>query len=246
MMNWVYLSPHYDDVVFSCGGIVWEQVQSGDKVEIWTIFSGDIPPEPLTPFAQELHERWGTEGTNALRREEDQAACKRLGAEPRYFDLPDCIYRRIPGSIEPLVHSRKDLFAPLHPAERGLVDGLKRDLLAALPVGARLVSPLTVGGHVDHRFVRAAAEAAGTDLWFYADYPYTVMPEFKFSLQDWVKPEFKPYHCRVSAAGLTAWQDAIAYHHSQISTFWENEAQMRAEIAQYHAAGGGLTLWQGW
>ncbi len=28
-MRWVYLSPHFDDVILSSAGLVWEQVQVG-------------------------------------------------------------------------------------------------------------------------------------------------------------------------------------------------------------------------
>ena len=64
-MHWIYLSPHLDDAVLSCGGLIWEQVQLGERVEIWTIFAGDPPAEMLTPFAEELHTRWGC-GLNAV------------------------------------------------------------------------------------------------------------------------------------------------------------------------------------
>ena len=72
-MRWIYLSPHLDDIVLSCGGMVWQQVQAGDVVEIWTIFSGDAPPGPLAGFAQELHARWQTgPEASAVRRAERQ------------------------------------------------------------------------------------------------------------------------------------------------------------------------------
>ena len=29
-MRWIYLSPHFDDAVLSCGGLIWEQTHSGD------------------------------------------------------------------------------------------------------------------------------------------------------------------------------------------------------------------------
>ena len=59
-MAWIYLSPHFDDAVLSCGGLIWEQVRRGERVEIWTVCAGAIPPGPLSPFAAELHARWGT------------------------------------------------------------------------------------------------------------------------------------------------------------------------------------------
>jgi hypothetical protein len=59
VVPFIYLSPHLDDVTLSCGGLVWEQVQAGEQVEIWTICAGDPPPGALSPYAEELHHRWG-------------------------------------------------------------------------------------------------------------------------------------------------------------------------------------------
>ena len=97
-MIWIFLSPHFDDAALSCGGLAWEQAQQGDRVEIWTVCSGSPPDLPLPPFARQLHARWGTGGPETVerRRLEDEEACRRLGALARYFDVPDCIYRRLP------------------------------------------------------------------------------------------------------------------------------------------------------
>jgi LmbE family N-acetylglucosaminyl deacetylase len=132
-MTWIYLSPHFDDIALSCGGQVWEQAQAGQAVSIWTICGGEPPDGPLSAFAQEHHERWGT-GRQAVaaRREEDIAACKILSAAYRHFDLPDCLYRRVddfPGRPEEEIgkpffpyDSHDALFGSIHPAEERLVD----------------------------------------------------------------------------------------------------------------------------
>ena len=61
---------------------------------------------------------------------------------------------------------------PLNPAEAGLVKALGAELAQALPGDAELVCPLAIGGHVDHRLTRLAAESTGRRLWYYVDYPY--------------------------------------------------------------------------
>ena len=59
MKNWVFLSAHFDDVVLSVGGLVWELSHAGDRVEIWTICAGDPPADmPLTEYGHLLHEFW--------------------------------------------------------------------------------------------------------------------------------------------------------------------------------------------
>jgi LmbE family N-acetylglucosaminyl deacetylase len=243
-MRWIYLSPHYDDAIFSCGGLIWEQVRAGETVEIWTIFSGNPPPGPLSAYALEHHERWGVaDSLIALRRTEDQVACAAVGAAARYYDLLDCIYRRLPNG-EALIKGRSDLFGPVHPDEAALISFITKLLDENLHAADRLVCPLTVGGHVDHRVVRSAVEALPQRSWFYADYPYTVMEEFGFQLELWVPDSSFRLRHPLSENGIAAWQAGIASYASQISTFWKSTAEMQVDIERYAQTGLGNTLWQ--
>jgi hypothetical protein len=100
---------------------------------------------------------------------------------------------------------------------------------------------------VDHRLTRLAAERLVQEgraprLWFYGDYPYI--------LQDAAAPgrigqagnleRVFP----VSEAGLAAWQDAVAAHATQISTFWPNLEAMRAALRSFMESAGGARLWK--
>ncbi len=238
-MDWIFLSPHLDDVALSVGGLVWELTQAGERVAIWTICAGQPPPGALSPFAESLHARWGTaQFASESRRAEDIESCTRLGAAYRHFDVPDCIYRRSPLTGLPLYDSEESLWTPVHPHEQGLVQQISASLRAGFPAGARLVCPLTLGDHVDHRLTRAAAERMGAPLWFYADYPYvlkTGLPAAQAQLQSTYTP--------LSPEALIAWQESIAAHRSQISTFWASLDEMEAAIAAYHHQMGGVCLW---
>ena len=82
-MRWIYLSPHFDDAVLSCGGLIWEQAKKGKAVEIWTICAGDAPPGLLSPLARECHQLWGVPSPELLvptRRIENLEAAVTLGA----------------------------------------------------------------------------------------------------------------------------------------------------------------------
>jgi LmbE family N-acetylglucosaminyl deacetylase len=244
-MHWIYLSPHLDDVVLSVGGLVWEQAQSGETVEIWTLCAGDPPPPPYTAFAEELHARWGVapRQASAVRRAEDAAACRALGAGLRHSPLPDCVYRRRESGA-PVIAERDDLFRPGPLAEAHLVPWIASWIQEALPPGARLVSPLALGGHVDHRLVRAAAERIGLPLGYYADYPYAVADPLDGSDLRRQLGGCRPGLTGGAApAALAAWQEAVAAYASQISTFWGSLDEMRARIAAYQRESGGATLW---
>ena len=246
-MRWIYLSPHFDDVALSCGGLAWEQVRAGQVVEAWTVCAGTPPvSEPLSAFAQSLHERWQT-GLEAvpIRLEEDEAAMRRLGVATRYWDLPDCIYRRLPDGSW-LVNGEDDLWQPFNPLESGVAARLRDWLAAGLSPADHLVSPLTLGNHVDHSLVRAAAEQAaaqvGCSIWYYADYPYAVRPDG--NLAGKMGADWRQLCQPVSAEGLRAWQESVACYVSQLSTFWSGREAMDAAMQTYWQSGGGSCLWQ--
>lgn len=240
-MTWIYFSPHLDDGALSCGGLIWEQNQAGEKASIWTICAGDPPAGALSPFAELLHQRWqvGREATYQ-RRLEDIRSCQSLGATWRHFSIPDCIYRQVDQIF--LYASEEAIFGQLHPGESDLVENLRQEIDQRLPVGAEIVAPLALGGHVDHRLVRAALERLGRSLWYYPDYPYVLKMAAELDqlrLSGWSANCFP-----VSQPGLQAWQEAVAAHASQISTFWADEAEMRQAIQTYLVTTGGVVLWR--
>ena len=229
--HWVYLSPHFDDVALSLGGVVWQQVQNGDRVEIWTLCGGDPPSgKPLTEFARSLHAKWQL-GDNVPRHRavEDEAACLRLGAIHLRFPIPDCIYRFHPKTGKPYVSREEDLYKPYTNEEFQLFSETLRSV--ALPPKVNIAVPLGVGDHRDHWLTRASAELLLGELWHYIDYPYAVQRQF--NLDVYVPALADARQCSISPAALQAWQEAIACHHSQVPIFWKNESEMAAAIDAY-------------
>lgn len=244
-MKWIFLSPHLDDIAFSCGGLVWDLTHNGHSVEIWTINAGDPPDGDLSPFAQALHLNWGL-GLDAvqIRRNEDQKACQIIGAAPRYFSYLDCIYRKTPEG-EFYYSTDEDIFGGLDPREADLIDRLSRQLLEELPEDARVVAPLGIGNHVDHELTRKAANRLGIPLAFYADYPYAREVDGKETLEfmerssEWQYEEFP-----VSEAGLENWILAAQAYRSQISTFWENNEDLGLQVREFFNFLGSFKLWR--
>lgn len=237
---WVYLSPHFDDAALSVGGLIWELTRAGEIVEIWTVCAGEPPAGvPLSAFAQSLHERWGgSVRAVGMRRAEDRSSCRRIGARPRHLDLPDAIYRIRPDG-RALIEREEDLqtAAPEEHAIVQVVSAIRKRYLPHM----NLVSPLAIGGHVDHRLTRMAAERLGVRLYYYAEYPYVT--DSTERLTDYIHADWEEMRREISPQGLQAWQSAIAEHRSQISTFWRGIEEMKASIADYWGRGGGSKLW---
>jgi LmbE family N-acetylglucosaminyl deacetylase len=248
----LYLSPHPDDVVLSCGGMIWEQIQRGDSVAIVTVFAASPSPSlPLSDFAQLLHDRWQASAAlgnfadpPAVRRAEDVRSFEVL--DPRIvlaqFPLTDCIYRIHPHLETPLYASEEAIFGEFHPADPA------REKLAIIPppeTGTIVYSPLAIGNHVDHQLVRSIVEGWGLDagrLRFYEDYPHVVIR----SNLETIVGQHKGWVSKVtllSDAALQAKINAAAEHTSQLSTFWKSIEAMDEALRSYARQVGGERLW---
>jgi LmbE family N-acetylglucosaminyl deacetylase len=229
----VYLSPHLDDVVLSCGGRIWQQVQTGERVLVVTVFARAPEPDPcLSSYARGLHARWGQSADAVKKRqEEDLQALSLLGAESLHWPYMDCIYRCMPGGAF-LYASEEALWDHIHPSETGLVQELV-DRIRALPLltGDTLYTPLGAGGHVDHRILRQAVEGSGYALIAYEDFPYAqVQQAVERALAN---GRWESELVILSERALDAKIAAITCYRSQVSTFWGSTADMAAAVRAF-------------
>ena len=244
-MKWIFLSRHLDDVVYSCGGFIWDLTNSGQDVEVWTICGADPPPGSLSPFAASLHNDWGlAENAYQIRREENKSALQILGAQPRHLSILDSIYRQSPGG-EYFYDSEEAIFGGLDVRESGLIDELTAVLESELPGDSRVIAPLGIGNHVDHELTRKAANRLSLSASYFADYPYAREAEgrailsFLSSSDDWSAEIFP-----VSGTGISRWFEASRAYESQLTIFWENEDALEKEIRQFANFLGGMKVWK--
>ena len=172
----VYLSPHLDDAALSCGGMIWKQVQAGQRVVVINVFAGIPDYRRLSAFAQEKHAVWGSpKDVVVARQAEDRAALTRLGAEVVDWDYLDAIYRLDEGRV--LYPGEAGIFGEVDPADSALQDRIAADVEAVLDETGDAVcfAPLAIGHHVDHQVVRDVGltlAERGRRVLFYEDFPY--------------------------------------------------------------------------
>lgn len=240
MAGHVYLSPHLDDAVFSCGGLIAKQVAAGESVTVLTVCAGDPPEGQLSDLARALHLTWGVdEAPVRSRRAEDLAACARLGAATIHLEIPDAVYRSLPSS-DPIYPSFDEVFGRLHAAERELLAELAQTVSERFSDEDELYVPLAIGRHVDHQLTRMAAESLGRSLCYYRDMPYA----FRDGLlpDDLPQPTGKERIIPLSAAEIDSWSRAVLDFRSQISSFWAADEEVLEELVAYHDTFGGLPL----
>jgi LmbE family N-acetylglucosaminyl deacetylase len=233
----IFLAPHPDDAVLSCGGWIYQLAQNGERPIVLTIFGGDRSADvPLSAFARSLQERWqlGADAP-ARRRDEDRAACDRLGCYLIHLPFADAVYR-CDENGQPLYASEEAIFGEVRDEE--LIDRVAEAVTVRVQrvFNARLVVPLTAGRHVDHVITREAAERLNAELIYYEDYPYAEQPErmtHVWARADDAEAEWVSESIGLSEDALRAKIEAFLLHRSQISTFYRDDEEVRKQMRAY-------------
>ena len=228
------LSPHLDDVAFSCGGAASALCRRGWRVVVATVFTASVADPDGFALTCQL-DKGLPPGADymAIRRGEDEAACRALGpgVEPRWLGLAEAPHRGYESPAALFADARDD--DPAGDDAARLIGALVGELAPDL-----VLAPRAVGGHVDHRQVVAAAlglGGLGDRLAWYLDLPYA--ERFPGAPGD---P--RPPGGRVEAAiplgplDLAAKLDGCARHASQVPFQFGGEAAMRARLAAFAAA----------
>jgi LmbE family N-acetylglucosaminyl deacetylase len=252
MPTHLFLSPHFDDAILSCGGFIAQLAAHGERVVVATLCAGSPGDGPFSPFADFQHERWLAAHPGAdpfvLRRREDEAACAMAGAEPVFLDELDCIYRR--SNDIWLYASEHALFGSLHPADDdSALRAALLDLTATLAPDA-VYAPLAAGNHVDHQRARHIGEewaAAGQHVYFYEDSPYIERVERLWQALNWpISGHWSRRPVPLSPAEAEMKIRAISCYSSQMAVLFQDEMPQRvhAQLACTGAPNLAEALWQ--
>jgi len=240
----VVLSPHLDDAILSCGGLIHRRSVAGDQVIVLTVFATDGGDSEPSEFARRIlgYMRLGRNGMQ-VRREEDLAGCRMIGAEASHWDLPEAIFRRDPATQEPLYKAYRDLFGAVQPADESLIATLADQLLGEVR-GDEILAPLAIGHHVDHQILRAAAQRAfGLRLGFYEDFPYLQKRgaiQAALGMDEGWQSEVIP----LGRADRRAKVSAIGAYRSQIRGLFGTAWRMRWKVARALRRTGGERIWR--
>lgn len=248
-MRFVYLSPHLDDAVLSCGGTIGHLVAQGESVHVITLITADVPPgSPLSPLAQRLHRDWGSHPQPfGLRRAEDLAALTLLGARATHLDYPDAIYRT--GADGHWMYADGgQLFGQVRPDDPLAGEGagqlaatLAVLLESTMPEGpvAQIYAPLAVGRHVDHQIVHAAARvllSRGYPVAFYEDYPYAAKAGATgAALEANGAGEWRMQAQALEVGDLEAKVTALGYYRSQLAMLFGGGEAMIGQVWAFAA-----------
>ncbi len=141
-MQHIFLSPHLDDAVASCGGTIAKLVYEREDVLVITVYTRG-------PDIKSLPKKFHKFADYDLRKKEDQIALDRLSADYKWLDIEERAFRT------PLLKKPTDVF------KINLSEGLKQFLniseikselnkIFKENPKTRIYAPLGVGNHFDH------------------------------------------------------------------------------------------------
>lgn len=238
----VFLSPHLDDAVYSCGGTISNLTSQGKRVLVLTFTTKEPDLTSLSEFAQHHHDRWLSQSQLSMietRKAEDIAALQFLGADYLHSEILDCIYRTDSAGNH-LYQSITELFGHIHPADSGAIREfaatIEGTVLTKTAETTTIFSPLGVGGHIDHQLVQSATlelinsgDISKHNVKFYEDYPYaegeTVSP--KSDSHQWSSSTW-PTNRRENDNRA----EAITIYASQFADFWSSRNDLATKLNQ--------------
>ncbi len=240
-MFFLFISPHMDDAIGSCGGTIAKLVNMGEQVEVFNLFSGEATP-PFSPAAIDLHRQWGSpKDVIRMRRAEDRDACTTLGVKVHFEDIPDSLYR-LTQNGKWMYGNDDDIFNKRHPEDDWLVTYfIQRIRIRLAHKNAKIYIPLGIGNHVDHLIAFEIGQLLKSDkytVWFYEDFPYA--------------SSIEAYHQRFEM--LSGWHShmvpltrqniqlkvrAFSYYLSQIPMLFQTDEGMKAKFVDFASKCGG-------
>lgn len=188
---WLFLSPHLDDAVLSCGALIEAQAQ-GRQIIVATLFTEAVP-SPHTRAARSFIRQCTVSDAGELfraRQSEDRAVLQDMGVESIHLGEVDALFRRrrkppVLGSsawerlLPELTHRyptyRFDIaLGRIAQGDRALIRQLRSDVagLMAQTQAELLFCPAGVGKHVDHLITREVGKGHPDNVVMYSDFPY--------------------------------------------------------------------------
>jgi LmbE family N-acetylglucosaminyl deacetylase len=243
----LFLSPHLDDVVLSCGGTIHHLKERGEQVVILTVMAGDPPNTlPDTPLLRAVQARWGAGQHHVSeRRREDINAARQLGAKVVHMPLLECLFRTArsgDGSRTALYPQEESAFSDYEKADE--IRLLLLESQSCVREGVvTIYAPLCVDHHVDHRLVRdwalvlTGAKTAPA-LKFYEEFPsiqnkMALNRVMQFYRQQMPALSFSQENIALNANNVTAKIKAVRCYESHLQVLWQTVDAMERSVRDY-------------
>lgn len=239
----VVLSPHLDDAVLSCFGLL-DRLEGEVSRLVITICCGNPAPAPGFGDIDEFREDSDLSqyGTPSERRREDELAMKAMDCNFVHLGFEDGVYRRSPTSGDYIYQTTREKFVRPRIEDASHIEELFLVLrrLSQNIGSLLLVAPMAIGYHVDHSITAHNAlrlESDSVDLLFYEDFPYVLDPSYSHGFEDSPQNAMDRLGRRPGtryALNLDpeAKAEVLRHYESQVPVLFEDESDLWSSLSQ--------------
>lgn len=227
MARYLFVSPHYDDAILSCGGTIASLCSRGAICTIITVFGGGPGPQyRLSKVARQYLSEDLARGEEEItlsscwellqrREEEDKRACLQIGnVERKVLAFPDAIYRGTQGRA--CYATESDLFGKADEQDEHEI----RHMLFKACMNMHKEEDYWIfpalSQHIDHRIAHCVGWEMlerGMEVIFFEEFPY------RFETDTFSLPGFSPY-CISVHHQMQKKKDAVLEYHSQLPSLF--------------------------
>jgi LmbE family N-acetylglucosaminyl deacetylase len=201
------LSPHLDDAALSCAEHIKLWRDQDLPIHVTTVFTefGSQAPSAYMKRFMSPHGCHDAVEYGRVRREEDRQAMEVMQVTFSHAGFVDAGFRQ--SKDGPLYRDYRALTSWRIGEEARPIFEQVKALFHQWPVPGLIVSPLGVGGHIDHLLVREAALAVWngkTDTAFYVEFPYGLRPwKYRPCLVRYLRGQ------QISLKGFSLWKHGV-------------------------------------
>lgn len=228
MARIVFVSPHLDDAVLSCGGLI-AKLSAEHKVEVWTLFCGRPLWPRNSPLVRWLHGISDARNASELlrrRKSEDRHALGIVGVSGMHLPFLDCVYR-LQTIFKPLYPS--SCIGTPHVKDSRLITAISATLSKLLDAQDILFCPLGIGNHVDHIITRRAVETIGQkEIFYYQDVPYVTS-----NAAGDLPSSLKEFQVSLRPSDLSCWYNASIAYDSQMQMLDPQKSVIKEYVSQF-------------
>lgn len=214
MSRHIFLSPHFDDAVWSCGGYIQMLVRGGQSVQVLTVF-GTQEVETTCQFG------WRRVANPKIRVHENEKAMRYLSVSHESLDFTDAAFR-VNEDSKAIYTESKQLFDEINLFDQEIQEAVFLELARKLLSKDIVYAPLALGFHVDHQIVkRACLKLELSKLFFYEDFPY----EGEIDDNVWQNQSIPVV--------LEGWFEAASLYRSQVLYLFGSQSIFKQRLRQH-------------
>lgn len=219
----VFISPHLDDAILSCGGLI-SYIRNNIPIKVISVFT-EISEEPKTKFARHFVKSCGYQNSRQLfkdRQNEDAAIFRKLNIKYGHLGFNDAAWRKNKDNTTlPMIAKYFPEFVHIYPRQKDIFSGkvaaadvktviTVENILKSL-IGKNkktvILAPVGIGLHVDHIMIRDICAKNFHRVIFWSDFHYSL---FKSADEDFIKKK---------KLKLFSWNKNIKYKEKLIRTY---------------------------